>query len=152
MTAWAKKKSKTSNRKLTMPSTLNSLIHVATIRIAGGARQRLFLRKNENGRYAWFQIGAEAQETESIVAADSAEEAIRLAWRHWRHDALALLRCGHRFTLPERDEIGGNALFHQMVASYSTINGVYLDEELGHQCIVHDASAEALALWRELAP
>lgn len=134
-----------------MTTTLNNLIHVAKIRVAGGAHQQLFLRKLDTGRYRWFHVQHDTQEeSESSVAADSAEEAIRLAWRQWRQNSFTLLRCGFRFTLPERDEIGGNALFHQMVASYSTMNGIYLDEELGHQCIVHDASTEALLLWASL--
>lgn len=132
-----------------MLNTLNNLIHIATIRVSGGGKQTLYLRKQDT-RYVWLLLGGEGQESESTVAADSAEEAIRLAWRHWENDGFQPLRCGYRFTLPERDEIGVNALFHQMVASYSTMNGIYLDEELGHQCIVHDASAEALQVWASL--
>jgi hypothetical protein len=133
-----------------MTTILNSLIHVATVRVPGGSRQRLFLRKQNDGRYAWLQVQQDAQEVATPIGADSAEEAIRLAWQHWQENSFMPLRCGYRFTLPERDEIGSKALFHQMVASYSTMNGIYLDEELGHQCIVHDASAEALALWAAL--
>lgn len=133
-----------------MPTALTNLIHVARVIGKGGRRHWLYLRHLEGGHYSWFSVDHDGQEVQTPVTADSAEEAIRLARRHWSRDSFQTLRCGLRFTLPERDEIGSNALFHQMVASYSTINGVYLDEELGHQCLVQDASQEALALWARL--
>ena len=132
-----------------MPNTLNNLIHVAYILTRQG-RHTLYLRRSEKGSYSWNQLDETEQETPSPVTANSAEEAIRLGRGHWKEDSFTPLHCGFRFTLPERDEIGGNALFHQMTASYSSINGVYLDEELSHQCIVYDASQEALALWARL--
>lgn len=133
-----------------MPNILNNLMHVARIYTAGGVWRWLYLRKSAQGHYIWTAVDGEGQESDTPISADSAEEAIRLARRHWIDEFFDTLRCGFRFTLPERDEIGSNALFHQMVSSYSTMNGVYLDEELGHQCIVHDASQEALDLWKRL--
>lgn len=133
-----------------MSKDLNSLIHVAKSYAAGGRWQWLFLRKMPEGRYLWHRVDGDFAEKETNIVADSAEEALRLAWQAWKRESFTFLRCGFRFTLPERDEIGDNALFHQMVASYSTVNGVYLDQELGHQCVVHDASKEALALWAKL--
>ena len=60
------------------------------------------------------------------------------------------MHCGFRYTLPERDEHGLNALFNQMVASYSSSNGVYFEQELGHPCIVQNASIQARLLWKKL--
>lgn len=131
-------------------SRLTHLIHVARIFSAKGEWVSLYLRKTEAGLYVWHEVDLEGNETVTPVSADSAEEAIRLAHRHWKSSSFTSLRCGTRFTLPERDEIGTDALFHQMVTSYGTMNGVYLDDELGHQCIVHDASQEALTLWKQL--
>ena len=131
-------------------NTLANLIHIARIFSRDSGKQTLYLRRSETAHYHWVFVDQNNQESSTPVSADSAEEAIRLAKRHWRNDAFETLRCGFRFTLPERDEIGSNALFHQMVASYSTMNGIYLDEELGHQCIVHEASLEALNHWTRL--
>lgn len=132
-----------------MPTPLNNLIHVATLR-RKGRKCLLFLRKQEQ-HYIWYEV-EEEREVATSVTSDSAEEAIRLARRYFAPHFFETLRCGFRFTLPERDEIGTNALFHQMVSSYSAGNGVYLDEELGHQCFVNEASQEALTLWRRLQP
>lgn len=129
-----------------MANTLANLIHIARI-FEGGTWRYLLLRKGEDKRYGWFWKSEEA----TGISADSAEEAIRLARREWKDRDFTTVNCGFRFTLPERDEIGGNALFHQMVASYSSSNGVYVDEELGFQCIVHDASAEARDLWAKFS-
>lgn len=128
---------------------ISTLIHIGYVQKAR-ERQYLFLRKTEAGQYAW-EYAAPAEETNTPeVIADSAEEAIRLASLHWRAPAWQSLPCGFRFTLPERDEVGTPALFHQMVRSYRTGNGVYLDEELGSSCIIHDAPSLTLALWRRL--
>lgn len=128
---------------------MSKLIHVALF-LRKGRWCNLFLRKTEENRYVWFEETRDNNETPTDLAADNAEEALRLAHRQWRSDSFRTLRCGYRFTLPERDEIGTNALFHQMVASFSTANGIYFDEELGHQCIVREISQEAFDLWKYL--
>jgi len=122
----------------------HEIIHVAKI-TKGRDTQTLFLKKTGPETYQWFQ---EQESTE--VKGITPEEAIRLAKRHWSFDPLRFLNCGKRFTLPERDEHGGNALFHQMAASYRTFNGIYYDEELGHSCQVKEASQEALELFAKL--
>lgn len=96
----------------------------------------------ESFRFAWF-----LDEAPTGVEAPHVEEAIRLAVKKWK---LNLVNCGFRYMLPERDEHGINALFHQMGASYESMNGVYFEEELGYNCIVQNASDEARQLWREL--
>jgi hypothetical protein len=37
-----------------------------------------------------------------------------------------------------------------MIASYATSNGVYFDDELGHQCIVREISQQAFDMWKRL--
>lgn len=122
----------------------HDVIHVARL-IRGREKLTLFLKKTDTETYQWF-----IEERPTDVKGITPEEAIRLAKRYWSFDTLRFLNCGKRFTLPERDEHGGNALFHQMVASYKTFNGIYFDEELGHSCQVREASQEALELMAKL--
>jgi hypothetical protein len=135
------------------PSTehkLGKLIHAARIYTQGEWRF-LYLRKHENGHFFWLEEQQNSpQETESPVSGQTVEEAMRLAPRHWKNQSFTTINCGFRYTLPERDEHGINALFHQMAASYSSGNGVYYDEELGNNCFVQNASEEAYALWQRL--
>lgn len=125
-----------------------TLIHVAKIRLCGRPHY-LLLRQLAEERYVWF-LEVQEREEATDIAATTAEEALRLARRHWSLHTYLTLGCGFRFSLPERDEHGINALFHQMAASYNTPNGVYFDLEVGHNCIVHAASSEARALYRRL--
>lgn len=110
----------------------------------------LFLREKGKHEYAWFEVLANGEEMETEVKAPHIEEAIRLANRHFKEKSFRTLHCGFRYTLPERDEHGINALFHQMGASFESMTGVYFEEELGYNCIVQNASKEALDLWRKL--
>jgi hypothetical protein len=109
----------------------------------------LLLRQEGPNTFRWW-IDAGAAEKETDVSANTVEEAIRLAHRKWKNEYFRTVICGFRYTLPERDEHGMNALFHQMVSSYSSPNSTYNDEELGHACQVHAASDEALRLWKKL--
>lgn len=115
-------------------------IHIAKILHPKKGRCYLFLVKEDN-LFRWiFESGEETGIQDSQV-----EEAIRLARREWKNQSFQTVKCGYRFTLPERDEIGNNALFHQLESSHKNFNGIYFDEELGHQCIVREASQEALS-------
>jgi len=127
------------------------LIHVARI-FKDGAWKNLYLRKNANRHFFWYEETKENQEQgiETEISGETSEEAMRKGARHWRNDSFTTLMCGFRYTLPERDEHGINALYHQMVASYSSGNGIYFDEELGNNCFVQNASEDALNFWRKL--
>lgn len=107
----------------------------------------LLLRKTAPREYQWFEM-RDQQEVPANVVAENTEEAIRQAKRQWKHLNFTTLKCGFRFTLPERDEIGGNALFHQLAASYASVNGIYFDDEVGFNCIVNNPSREALAFLK----
>lgn len=126
----------------------NKLIHVARTFTEQGYRY-LFLRKLAHA-FAWFQEVDENNERQTEIEAPTIEEALRLAVKKWKLDSFRYVICGFRYTLPERDEHGINALFHQMVASYSSSNGIYYDEELGNNCTVQNASQEAYHLWQRL--
>lgn len=110
----------------------------------------LLLRLLSDYHYAWFKMDTEGSETETPVWGPTTEEAIRLARQYWKLDQFRTVNCGFRYTLPERDEHGSNALFYQMVASYSSMNGIYFDEEVGSNCIVYFASLEARKFWKIL--
>ena len=109
----------------------------------------LFLRKESANSFRWWKE-IEPTEIDTDVEAKTIEEAIRLANSHWKKEAFRTVICGFRYTLPERDEHGTNALFHHMISSYSTPTGVYHDDELGHACHVQAASDEALRIWKKL--
>lgn len=125
------------------------LIHIAKILNRQGRQTYLFLRKKEPN-FIWFEENSDGIEVETGVCANTIEEAIRLGARHWKNEYFNTVLCGFRYTLPERDEHGINALFHQMVSSYSSMNGIYYDDELGNNCFVQNASNEAYLLWQRL--
>lgn len=127
-----------------MSQTPLKLIHVASILQRDQGLRYLFLRKKEDYHFCWYIKSIDSvQEDETTVAASTIEEAIRLARHTWKEDFFRTLNCGFRYTLPERDEHGMNALYYQMAASYNSMNGVYFDDELGHNCFVQNASVEA---------
>ncbi len=123
------------------------LIHVAEIQEQG--KRYLFLRQLDPYRYVWFkEVGPD--EIETAIWGANTEEAIYAARKAWKNELFRTLKCGFRYTLPERDEHGSNALFYQMAASYNSMNGVYFEDELGSNCIVHNASMEARNLLKRL--
>lgn len=123
------------------------LIHAAKIRLANRQIGILFLKQLEPFRFVWFQ-----EEKETEIWGGTCEEAMLAAYKKWRVEEFQPFNCGFRYTLPERDEVGSNALLHQMISSYNSMNGVYFDEELGSNCIVQNASSEARKLWKKLQP
>lgn len=133
-----------------------SLIHVAKIQ-NGWSQRYLFLRKIDTYHFGWFLENDEkksaedcVEEIETSVWGATISEALMAAYQKWKLDYISPLNCGFRYTLPERDEIGMPALFYQMVASYSSMNGVYFDKELCSNCIVQFASLEARQLAKNL--
>lgn len=124
------------------------IIHIARIQ-PGGRVYHLLLRKIDPHTFTWFKL-EDSHEVNTSISASNIAEVTRLAYRHWKDDSFRTINCGFRYTLPERDEHGCAALFHQMVASYSSMSGVYFDDELGHNCIVHFASSEGRDLWQKL--
>lgn len=128
----------------------SKLIHIARINVKNQGLIYLFLRQIEPYRYLWFHEDQPGMEAETPIWGGTAEEAILAAYKAWNLENIHSLHCGFRYTLPERDEIGTNALFHQMVSSYSSASGIYFDEEVGFNCIVQFASHEARDLWKRL--
>lgn len=117
------------------------LISIATI----DADQRLYLRKVEPKLFKWYQ-----EETDTGIQSDRVIEAIRLAENEWKSKGFKQLNCGYVYTLPERDEHGNNALFSQMAKSLDSGNGIYFDEDLGHNCTVQQIPLESARLYRSL--
>lgn len=126
-----------------MTQPLPKLIHVACIRLPQQGFKYLFLRQIHSLHYTWFLEEASEQEKETPTWGVTIEEALLTARKIWSQQEFRTLNCGFRYTLPERDEVGTNALFHQMVTSYASMTGVYFDEELGCNCFVQNASLEA---------
>ncbi len=129
----------------------NKLIHVARYQGPDGHPVYLFLRR-VGDTYRWFQESRSGKELPLELEASQISEALRLAAERFVDEDYLPLECGFRFDQAQRDEHGINALFHQMVASYSSnhIEGNYFDVELGHECKVENASEDALALWKKL--
>lgn len=127
-----------------------TVVHAASIRPRGPEKTYLLLRSRSDGTFRW-SIFTPQHEEDTGVTAPSIAEAMQLAFAKWHDQGFRPLHCGMRFTLPERDEIGRNALFHEMVASYRTPTGNYMDTKISRPCIVNKASQEALDLWKTLA-
>lgn len=133
-----------------MDQEKGKLIHVGSIQVKGRGTVYLFLRQAAPSHYIWYQDGGEGQEEKTSVSGSTVTEAIRNARAYWKLDSFRTLNCGFRYTLPERDEHGENALFYQMAASYQSMNGIYFDEDRCHNCVVYFASQEARDLWQNL--
>ena len=126
------------------------LIHVAMIWPRGQPCMYVLLRQLAPYHFVWFLEEKAGFEKETTAWGGTAQEALCVAYKVWKKDNIRTLNCGFRYTLPERDEVGTNALFHQMVSSYSSSSGIYFDEELGSNCIVQLASLEARHLYNRL--
>src|SRR4051812_9746962 len=126
------------------------LIHIARILEKNGQITYLLLRKLDPYRYIWFFEETCGKETETPIWAGSPYDALLAAYKAWSLDEIRSVHCGFRYTLPERDEVGSDALFYQMAASYESMSGIYFDEELASNCIVHNASMEAKQLLKRL--
>lgn len=129
---------------------ISKLIHVAQITLPKKGPLLLLLRKDDPVRYTWYEEFEPDKEREILLSSPTPEEAIRQAYVNWKDANFRTLNCGFRYSLPERDEHGNNALFHQMVASYTSMNGIYFDEDVGYNCFVNFASDEAKKLWKKL--
>lgn len=134
---------------MTQTST-GKLIHIGHYILPKEGKKMVLLRQKDPSFYAWFQRQNDGTEVELALGAPNVEEAMRLAHKNWKPLFFKTYHCGFRYSLPERDEHGSNALFDQMVASYSSMNGVYFDQSVGHNCFVQAASQEALDLWHQL--
>lgn len=129
-----------------MRAIMSELIHVGYI----NPLKYFLLRKVKNGHFTWFIEESPDIEQETELSAPNVEEAIREAKKLWKTEGFRLMPCGFRFTLPERDEHGSNALFGQAVKSLNSMTGVYYDEELGHNCIVHQIPTQVRDFYNRL--
>lgn len=127
----------------------NKLIHLAHIQQPKKGKTLLLLRERSPHDYGWYMENGSGEE-DTGIRGDTVEEAMQVAHTEWKLDSFKTVICGFRYTLPERDECGMNALFHQMAASQKGFNGTYFDEDLGHNCFVQNASQEALDLLQKL--
>lgn len=120
-----------------------TLISLATINKNRGEKPFYFLRKINPKLFRWF-----FQDQETSLEAIDLDEAFRLAYREWPD--LQVIGCGYLFTLPERDEHGTPALFSEMVKSLESSNGIFFEEERGHNCIVHQIPLTTQKIYKDL--
>ncbi|HRD55441.1 MAG TPA: hypothetical protein PLC42_03490 [Parachlamydiaceae bacterium] len=126
----------------------NRLIHIGILK-KKGKEHYCFLREQNPILYEWKEE-ENGNEKSLNLFGSSIEEAIFKIRRAFDSQEFCFLDCGFRYTLPERDEHGINALFFQMKESYNASNGVYFDEILGNNCHVQFASLDALKLLKKL--
>ena len=126
------------------------VIHVGKIPRTRGEPRYFLLKQLDVYRYEWFPYSLKEENGKDYFWEGTVAEALALGYKNWGWEGFELLHCGFRYTLPERDEVGSNALFYQMVSSYSTMTGVYFDEEVGGNCIVQFASQEARLFAKRL--
>lgn len=130
---------------------LGKLIHIAKYYpFHRKGRQFLYLRRQSPHYYVWMETEDHLTEHETEVCAPSLEEAFLEAQLTWKSQGYRTISCGFCYSLPERDEHGVNALFCQMVVSYSVFNGICHDAETGGSYFVEHASREALDIWKLL--
>lgn len=133
-----------------MDPTKPKLIHIARIFLPTQPDPSyLLLKQLDQQVFSWFQR-IDAKEIPQPITTPTIGQALLKARQHWKNNFFRTINCGFRYTLPERDEHGMNALYYQMIASYSSSNGIYFDEEAGYNCFVNFASQEALAIWSQL--
>lgn len=58
------------------------------------------------------------------------------------------IAAGYKYTLPERDEHGKEALYCEAVKSLESSNGVFFDEKAGHNVVVHLIPQKTIDLIR----
>lgn len=133
-----------------MENNGGKVIHAAEIQGKNQKKTYLLLRQKGDQHFLWFEFRDGSTEEETQIGARTIEEALQAAKKHWKMHSFRMVNCGFRYTLPERDEHGLNALFHQMVASYNSPNGVYFDADIGNNSFVNFASEEARILWKTL--
>lgn len=134
-----------------MTQTLTGkLIHLGQYLLPKEGKRLLLLRQKDPSFYAWYEEQPNGEEKETEAGGSNIEEALRQAHKLFKPYSFRTIICGFRYSLPERDEHGINALFHQMVASYSSFDNIYFDQDVGHNCYVQNASHEALDLWHRL--
>lgn len=117
----------------------DNLYRIASIE--NGGKKCLSLHKDEDGLFRWY---LDNQPTE--IAASTAEEAAKRARQQYKEEHFRVYSCGNKFTLPERDEHGTPADYQEMVKSLRSMNGVFFDEKLGHNCIVREIPSEMMRL------
>lgn len=131
-----------------MEKATSNLLHVAMIHTSSGLKY-LFLRRLDKDHLAWF-LEDERGELKTSLEARSLDDAMRIARKAWKNDSFNTIGCGYKFTLPERDEHGNNAFWRDMCLSLNSFNGVYYDEELGHNCIVNQIPLNSRLLYEKL--
>jgi hypothetical protein len=115
------------------------------------AKEQTFLLFQEGSLYRWhLLLNDNYHLLATTCSAMNIGRACHLARMQWGRYGFRTLRCGTLFTLPERDEIGSPALFHEMIQSLAVSNGVVTDPSRGHPYRVDQISEEAVRLYKKI--
>ncbi len=107
------------------------LIHLAEI--GNEKKELLELMLEDDGIFRWYRGKAPTE-----VAGATFQEAMKKGAAAWRLNYFSSVRCGTKFSLPERDEHGTPATYREMQLSLQSMNGVFFDEASGHVAIVKE--------------
>jgi|GEM_PF-2807228 len=105
-------------------------------------REKVLLLEEENG-WVWVQNGL------PILAGKSLGEMREAIFTHFIDLPVRIVNFGVLYTLPERDEVGQYALFHQARNSYKVSNGVVFDPKWGYSYKVDFLSQEGRNIIEE---
>jgi hypothetical protein len=101
--------------------------------IENGGKKGLTLHKDADGLFRWY-----LDNVPTDIASAKAEDAVKQARKRYKEEHFRIHSCGNKFTLPERDEHGTPANYQEMMKSLRSMNGVFFDDQLGHNCIVRE--------------
>lgn len=104
------------------------IIHIAKL-----DRDKIItLQELTPGLFDWFD-----QDKSLNLSSSSIEEAFKKGRKELKARGFSPIHCGYKFTLPERDEHGKEALYIDMMKSLASPNGIFFDETMGHNAVVH---------------
>ena len=95
----------------------------------------------EPGQYGWFD-----GDLSLGLKASTIPLAFSMARKNF--SSFKPISAGYKYTLPERDEHGKEALYYEAVKSLESPNGVFFDEFAGHNAVVHLIPQKTIDLIR----
>ena len=97
----------------------------------------------EPGKYGWY-------EGEHSLDLNAASIPLAFVIARKAYPDFNPIAAGYKYTLPERDEHGKEALYCEAVKSLESSNGVFFDEKAGHNVVVHLIPQKTIDLIRGL--
>lgn len=129
-------------------------------RIPPGQHLALLLKDERSGHYQWWQLQESSDALQSLSESltpilspfASPAMACSQARKQLKKQSFRTLHCGTVYLERKafRDEIGTPALFSHLALSYSSSNGLFLDQDYGCMARVDEPSGQALDLFKTL--